>query len=464
MTGRLRGRAASRPRPGRRSLRTRVTVVASLAITAAVVLGVLAMYLLQMQSVRSTIDGQLRTYATQIAQSANNGKWPQPLAGSTLDANAEAQVLGTDGQVLGATRTLTGLPPVYALAAGSSTPVRQKAADGVIPRDVRVAALRTTVDGQQVTILTGTSTDLLSQVDAEFSRHLLYGLPIILVLAAGTVWMVVGRALRPVKKISTAAAAITSADLSRRVPEPGTSDEIGNLASTMNDMLARLEDSAHKQRRFVADASHELRTPLAAIRTTLEVGLAHPDQAPWPTIAERAASQALRLEELIQQLLMLAKADEHTLATDFQSVDINALLQDVSRTALLHDVELDLRLGPSGHTYGNRDDLTRLFSNLLDNAIRYAHSRVVIEVTPGKDAIDIEISDDGPGIPEADRRRVFGRFVRLDDSRGRGSGSTGLGLAIAGEIAIAHGGSIEISDSDSGGVKLRVLLCRIDQR
>ena len=308
------GKLGRRIWSGRRTLRTRVTALASVAITVAVVLGVLFMYLLQMQSVRATIDSQLRTYATQIEQSASDGTWPQPLATSTLDSNAEAQVIAADGHVLAATRTLTGLPAVYSLPAGSSTPVRQKAADGVIPTDVRVIALRATVHGQPVTIITGTSTDLLRQVNAEFIRHLLLGLPVILVGAAGIVWLVVGRALRPVEKIRHAVTDITSADLSQRVPEPGTADEIGNLAHTMNDMLDRLDAAASKQRRFVADASHELRSPLAAIRTTLEVGLAHPDRAPWPIIAERAAQQSARLEDLIQQLLLLAKADERLLA------------------------------------------------------------------------------------------------------------------------------------------------------
>src|SRR3984893_4366204 len=296
------------------SLRTRVTAVASLAITVAVVLGVLVMYLLQMQSVHRPIDSQLRTYAAQIAQSAPTGNWPRPLAASSLDPDAEAQVLGPGGRVLAATRTLVGLPPVYTLPAGSGTPVRQKAADGVIPNDIHIVAVRSTVAGRPVTIITTTSPGLLSQVNSEFLRHLLWGLPVILILAAGTVWLVVGRALRPVERIRHAVTDITSADLSQRVPEPGTSDEIGHLAHTMNDMLTRLDEAAQKQRRFVADASHELRSPLAAIRTTLEVGLAHPDRAPWPTIAERAAQQSLRLEELIQQLLLLARADERLLS------------------------------------------------------------------------------------------------------------------------------------------------------
>jgi signal transduction histidine kinase len=450
MTARLRRR--------RSTLRTRVTVVAGLAITAAVVLGLLLMYLLQMSSVRRTVDGQLRTYATQIAQSAVNGRWPTTLAPSSLDSNAEAQVIATGGQVLAATRTLVGLPAVYRLPADSNTPVRQKAADGVIPGEVRVVGLRTTVDGRSVAIITGTSTGLLSQVNSEFVRHLLIGLPIILVLAAAAVWLVVGRALRPVERIRHAVTDITSADLSQRVPEPGTADEIGHLAHTMNDMLTRLDDAAQRQRRFVADASHELRSPLAAIRTTVEVGLAHPDRAPWPTIAERVTEQSTRLEGLIQQLLLLAKADEHQLSAEQQRVDVGALLRDVVANTPAHHLDIDLDVAPGVDTVGNPDHLQRLFRNILDNAVRYARRRVFITATTTADEIRIEIDDDGPGIPAADRDRVFDRFVRLDDSRERTTGTTGLGLAIAREIVLAHHGHLAIADSRTGGTRAVVIL------
>jgi len=442
----------------RRSLRARVTVVASLAITAAVVLGVLSMYLLQMQSVRATIDKQLLTYATQIKQSAGGGTWASTLPGSTLDAEAEAQVLAADGTVLAATRTLAGVPAIYQLAAGSDTPVRLKAADGIVPTQIRVTALRTTVGGRSVTIITGTSTDLLRQVDTEFLRHLLLGLPVILLLAAGAVWLVVGRALRPVEKIRRAAGYITSADLSHRVPEPGTRDEIGHLAETMNAMLQRLEDSAHRQRRFVADASHELRSPLAGIRTTLEVGLAHPDRAPWPVIAQRAAEQSIRLEQLLQELMILAKADEQALTGRLEETDVRPLLTDLVRDLPATATSIQVTLPPHLQTVGNPRNLTRLFGNVLDNAVRHAATTVKIAGWATGPHIIIEISDDGPGIPDCERERIFDRFVRLDSSRVRTTGSSGLGLALAREIASAHHGDIQAADHPDGGARLIIRL------
>ena len=225
----------------------------------------------------------------------------------------------------------------------------------------------------------------------------------------------------------------------------------------MNDMLARLEDAAARQRRFVADASHELRSPLTAIRTGLEVGLAHPDRAPWPEIAGRAVRQSQRLEQLIAQLLVLAKADAYQLAARRQPVDLAALLADLAATPA-PGISIELSVPPGTTTAGNPEDLSRMFRNLLDNAVRYARHRVLITAAAGPDGVIVEIADDGPGIPASERERVFGRFVRLDASREQASGSAGLGLAIAREIAAAHGATIVLTEAADGGTRAVVTM------
>jgi signal transduction histidine kinase len=444
--------------PWARTLRARVTIVASVVITAAVVLGFLVLAELQIDTGRNTVDSQLRTYVTQIEQSGHNGRWPAPLPASALDASATAQVLDASGHVLAASRTLAGMPAVYLLHAGTTQAVRQKAADGVVPSEVQVVATRTTVAGRPVVIIAATSTSLLHQLTTEIAARLLFTVPIALILAGLAVWLIVGRALRPVEHIRRAVTEITSADLSRRVPEPGTPDEIGHLAHTMNDMLERLDDAARQQRRFVADASHELRTPLAAIRTTLDVGLAYPDRAPWPVIAERAVQQSARLEELINQLLLLAKADERQLAGQADEVDLAAVLRDTVAQLPEHRAEIDLRIAANLTTTGDAANLGRLFRNIIDNALRYAAGRVVVSAAADGEAVKVQIDDDGPGIPAADRARVFDRFVRLDSSRERGTGTTGLGLAIAREIAVAHHGDITLLERPGGGTRAVVTL------
>jgi signal transduction histidine kinase len=447
-------RLVRRAEPG--TVRARVTAVAGLALTAAVVLGLVVMYWLQLKSADSTIEGQLRTYATQIEQSAAGGTFPRTLPAPVLVPAAQAQVLAPDGTVLaGYPVNLARLPALYTLPPGSATAVRQPAADRAgLASDLWVYGERVTAGGHSVTIITITGTYLRSQINQTFARLLVIGVPVLLVLACGTVWLVVGRALRPVEQIRGAVTAITSADLSQRVPEPGTDDEIGRLARTMNDMLARLDEAAARQRRFVADASHELRSPLTAIRAGLEVGLAHPDRAPWPQIAGRAVRQSQRLEQLIAELLVLAKADAHQLAARRQPVDLAALLADLLAAATpAPGIRIDLSVPPGTATAGNPEDLSRMFRNLLDNAIRYARHRVLITAAARPEGIVVEIADDGPGIPEEERERVFGRFVRLDASREQASGSAGLGLAIAREIATAHGATIVLTEAPGGGTR-----------
>ncbi|MFE3526806.1 ATP-binding protein [Streptomyces sp. NPDC059161] len=443
-----------------RSLRTRVTVLAGLALTAAVMIGLLVMYLLQVDQAKRTVAGQLRTYAVQIEQSATGSTLPRPLPPSLLDTQAQAQVLTPDGTVVAATQNLVGRPALFALPADSATPVRQKAADSVLPGEVSVIGERTAISGRPVTVITVTTTNQRDQVNETFARLLVIGVPTTLLLACGTVWWVVGRALRPVEQIRRTATAITAADLSQRVPEPGTDDEIGNLARTMNDMLTRLDDSAARQRRFAADASHELRSPLTAIRTGLEVGLAHPDRAPWPDIASRAARQTERLEALISQLLALAKADAGQLAARQHIVDLRALLTEIRATTVVPNRKFEIAVPAHTTATGNPQDLSRLFRNLIDNAARYARARVSVTARVEPDSVRVEISDDGPGIPAEERERVFDRFVRLDASRGRNSGSTGLGLAIAREIATAHGATIVLTEADGGGACAVVTLPR----
>ena len=445
-------------RAGPGTVRARVTVVAGLALTAAVVLGLVVMYRLQLHSADATIQGQQRTYVTQIEQSAADWSSSRTLRPSGLDPAAQAQVLASDGTVLAATPNWARRPALYTLAPGSTTPVRTPAGDRILPDDLSAYGEHATAGGQPVAIITTTRTYLQSQIKQTFAWLLVIGVPVLLVLAGGTVWLVTGRALRPVEQIRGAVTAITSAGLSQRVPEPGTGDEIGRLARTMNDMLARLEDAAARQRRFVADASHELRSPLTAIRTGLEVGLAHPDRAPWPQIARRAVRQAQRLEQLIAQLLVLAKADAYQLAARRQPVDLAALLADLRAATPAPGISIELSVPPGTTTAGNPEDLSRMFRNLLDNAVRYARRRVLITAATGPDGTIVEIADDGPGIPASERERVFGRFVRLDASREQASGSAGLGLAIAREIASAHGATIVLTEAAGGGTRAVVTM------
>lgn len=226
----------------------------------------------------------------------------------------------------------------------------------------------------------------------------------------------------------------------------------------MNDMLARIESGHIAQRQFVGDASHELRSPLTAIISALDVAVAHPELWDLQLAKETLAPEAQRMRVLVEDLLLLARADEHGLISHLETVRIDELVTgEVARIrrTCSHTVELT---ADEVELTGDDTTLPRMIRNLLDNAARHANSWIEVSVRARAGQAMVTVADDGPGIPAADRVRVFDRFVRLDTARSRGDGGSGLGLAIAGEIATAHGGSIEVDDRIGGGTIMRVQL------
>ncbi|MFF6810496.1 sensor histidine kinase [Streptomyces sp. NPDC012403] len=282
---------------------------------------------------------------------------------------------------------------------------------------------------------------------------MLIGFPLLLVVVAAVTWLVTGRALRPVEGIRSEMAAITaSEDLARRVPEPATHDEIARLARTTNETLAALEASVERQRRFVADASHELRSPIASLRTQLEVAAAHPELLDL----DGAVEDTVRLQHLAADLLLLARLDAGERPADAR-VDLSALAREeaAGRTGVTVDAE------PVEVT-GSRGQLGRVLANLLDNGRRHARERVTVTVRREGDRAVLAVADDGEGVAEADRERIFERFVRLDAARSRDDGGAGLGLAIARDVAVRHGGTLTVGAAPAGGAlfELRLPLAR----
>lgn len=214
---------------------------------------------------------------------------------------------------------------------------------------------------------------------------------------------------------------------------------------TVNQLLERLEQSARKQTRFVGDASHELRSPLAALRAQVEVALAQRDHADALDTLERVESQAVRMTDLIEDLLFLARTDEGRQRRSFEPVDLDeVVLGEFHRLEALNTVAVRIVQLDAARTSGSRRDLSRMIRNIGDNAARHAGTEVSIALKVDGESAVITVSNDGPPIPAEDRQRVFDRFTRLDGARSRrnGEGGSGLGLAIAQEIAVAHGGHI----------------------
>jgi signal transduction histidine kinase len=289
-------------------------------------------------------------------------------------------------------------------------------------------------------------------------RNALYVAFPVLVGAAGLgAWLLAGRALRPVEAIRTEVESITGSTLDRRVPVPSSGDEVARLAATMNAMLDRLEDASNRQQRFVADASHELRSPVTAIRTELEVAqrTAGPDD--WPAVAARLLGEEARLEAVIADLLLLASLDEVTPTPEAVTIDLTELVQEeVRRRAPDGAVAVEVDAPASVAVRGNRTQLRRAVANLLDNAGWHARTSVRVAVHDRDGRARVLVDDDGPGIPTADRERVFERFTRLDEHRARDgqAGGAGLGLSLVRGIVDRHGGTARVETAPLGGARV----------
>jgi signal transduction histidine kinase len=264
--------------------------------------------------------------------------------------------------------------------------------------------------------------------------------------------------MQSVDDIRSRVADITTSDLTERVPVPGSRDEVAALAVTMNEMLARIEAGHDAQRRFVGDASHELRSPLTTIISALEVAVAHPEVLGGELATTTLMPEALRMKALIDDLLLLARADERGLEMAREDVDLDDLAAaELERMRRETDLDVSADLEPARMT-GDPAALSRVLRNLFDNAARHAVSRVHVSVRQLADHVLVEVGDDGPGIAPAHRQRVFDRFVRLDPDRSRTAGGAGLGLAIVREIVLGHGGSVSIGDGIGSGTTVTVQL------
>ncbi|MFC5212258.1 sensor histidine kinase [Streptomyces coerulescens] len=300
-----------------------------------------------------------------------------------------------------------------------------------------------------LTVYAGGSLDAEQSAVNTALTVMLIGFPLLLGVVAGVTWLVTRRALRPVEGIRGEMAAITaSEDLARRVPVPGTHDEVARLALTTNETLAALQTSVERQRRFVADASHELRSPIASLRTQLEVGVAHPELLDL----DGAVEDTVRLQGLAADLLLLARLDAGERPGDAR-FDLGALAREQAEGRAGVTVE-----ARSARVAGSRGQVGRVLTNLLDNAGRHARSAVTVTVRTEGAWVVAAVADDGDGVAEADRERIFERFVRLDEARSRDDGGAGLGLAIARDVAVRHGGTLTVGRAPAGGALFELRL------
>lgn len=443
-------------------VRWRLTAAAAVVVAATVAVGGVALVLLLGRSLEHAADVSasqrvqelvsiLRRHGLHAAQ--------QGLLAATGESTI-AQIVNSDHRVVASSSPIAGEPPLTGrvVSAGgavheqlSALPVGDGAAYRVVSQGVRTS-------GGDYQVIAAQSLAAEESSVRTVSAVLFVGVPILALVAGGVTSVFVGRSLRPVEWMRQQVSVITAQDLSRRVPVPEPADELGRLADTMNGMLERLQLAQETQQRFVADASHELRSPLAAIKANLQIADSHPGSVDWPETHATMIAETTRLEHIIADLLILAQADDSGLRLRLEDVDLDDLIQ-VERNRLRTTTRLEI--GGTVAAVRSRSDrhrLSQVVRNLTDNAAAHARTRVDITLYRHAGSAVIEVTDDGLGVPDHDRDRIFERFVRLDDSRARSNGGTGLGLAIVREVVRAHRGAVEVIDNPAGGACFRVTL------
>ncbi|MGN9760664.1 sensor histidine kinase [Streptomyces sp. SD31] len=464
------------------SVRSRATLAATLVVAVALVAAGTAVLL----SLRSNLVGQAGTEAEHTARAvATDIALTRPDQPLSVDNDDPVQVVDENNKLLAASENLerisgTGTaavrPQPQSSPGGADSGEDSDDADddsalesldpGEIGEhttftngtatldgetdDYRFAKVQVEVEGRgTLTVYAGAPLSAEQGAVRTALTVMLIGFPLLLGVVAAVTWLVTRRALRPVEGIRGEMAAITaSEDLARRVPVPDTHDEVAHLALTTNETLAALQTSVERQRRFVADVSHELRSPIASLRTQLEVGAAHPELLDL----DGAVEDTVRLQGLAADLLLLARLDAGERPGDTR-FDLGALAR----------AEAEGRAGVTVQAQvvqvtGSRGQVGRVLTNLLDNAQRHARSAVTVTVRKDGEWAVVAVADDGDGVAEADRERIFERFVRLDEARSRDDGGAGLGLAIARDVAVRHGGTLTVGRAPAGGALFELRL------
>jgi signal transduction histidine kinase len=335
-----------------------------------------------------------------------------------------------------------------------------------LPFDVQTASQLGIFDGDPKMLATVAVNDRVSlaavsslgavQETIDSARTLLWWVvPGLVLLVGGLAWIVVGRALRPVHAVTRQLASISSDSLHERVPVPGAADEVGELAHTMNSMLDRLESATLVSRQLVSDASHELRTPIAVLRTELEVARRDPG-TDWQAVSVGMLGEVERLQGLVDDLLLLARANERGMR--HEDVDVVDVVAQVAARRRPVPVIVDVEAAAAVSLEGDPVALLSAVDHLVANAARHATTEVHVRVHDLGDWLEIRVEDDGGGIAPEDRERVLERFVRLDEGRARDVGGSGLGLAVANDVAAAHGGMVTIADSTLGGAQVTITI------
>jgi signal transduction histidine kinase len=376
----------------------------------------------------------------------------------SVTASVPAGQLGQgffDGRLAGASDNVRGMPPLIRVRPSQSVPLLTTIHDRRFGY-IRLLEQPVASSHGKLIIVSGQQINEIIDADHRLTELLVIVLPLLAAVLGILIWLVVGRAMRPVEAIRATVAEISVGNLEERVPGSGSGDELDRLAETMNRMLDRLSAAVTRERRFVADASHELRSPIAALRAALEVSPR--DQAQGRS-NDAALSALQRLDVLAEDLLVLDAADHPGAGRAPQLVDLDELvLEQVSQLRQVTELDLDVSGVSAGQVFAREVDMMRIIENLSSNACRHAASRIAFGVREFDDRVWLSVSDDGVGVPGALHEQVFERFARLDSERSQGNGGSGLGLAIVAKLVASYDGQVWLEDAHPHGARFVVEL------
>lgn len=428
--------------PGR-TLRGRITLVAT-AITVVCLLGLALLAGRSLESLLlDSVDEDLATALRPAAQLVREGTMPAQrpgltvrvldIAGDPVDGNA-IKPLASDA----VRRLKAGLP----MTTAGEPPVRWHGTVATAP------------DGSQRLVVVGAGLVGFVGVVSGGGNGLLLAALVAAVVAGVVIWLAVGAALRPVGRMRRSVRRLAE---SERLPVPSTGDELQALARDFNVLLDRQQQAADRLRRFTGDAAHELRSPVASIRVQAEVAVTNPDPETAQEVLSDVLTEAERLSTLLDGLLALARSDAGELppATPVELVsEARAAVDRLGEGGPL--VKVNAAVGEVW-AQANHAEVELVLDNLLRNAVRYARAQIVVSVMAARSVARVVVDDDGPGVADEHRERVFDRFYRVADDRARDSGGSGLGLALVAELVRRRGGRVAVSESPEGGARFQVV-------
>jgi heavy metal sensor kinase len=417
----------------------------------------------QDESLRSTAETVASAYIQELEEEESIAKANEVVLAEMVFPNRYVEVTDAAGRVVAWSGNLAG--HVLTIPQQTVNDARTRSISFTVVNQLRVAVVPLMAKKDLGYAAVAEPLSVIDEGLRRLRRYFFAGVPLILLLASVGGYVLARKSLAPISLMDQQTRRIKADSLSSRLDVANKRDELGGLATTINDLLVRLESSFKQQQRFVADASHELRTPLAVLRGETEVALGQPR-----SIDEYKASlnlikdEAEQLSRIVEDLFILARQPFDAPAIMKERISLDRIVGECARAAQVLAARKDLKLTVNANKQlsliGDDELLQRMILNLLDNAVKYtpAGGEVSLDLNAHNGDARITVRDTGIGIPEKDQPHIFDRFYRVDKARSRAMGGAGLGLSIAYWIAEAHGGTISVESQPGRGSAFTVEL------